>query len=249
MKLRQFAAAVMMMAITQAILVGCGGGGDGGTVAELPTVKTSKGLWVGKQGTNNTSAIVLANGEAWLVFQESGITTRFARIQTQTGGTNYSGGGNQYLLQSGKTETASVSGTFVEKSNLSGSMTAGGNGVKTDFILAYDGQYDKPASLNDAVGSWNGSFGVGTRTMTVAATTGALTGTSTTGCNYLGELQIRAADPALFDVNFTETCPTANPPTYSSFAGIATVNAAKNSISFAVTTNDKKSGALFMGQK
>lgn len=248
MKLKQFAAAVMIMVVTQTMLVGCGGG-DGGTIPELPVAKTSKGLWVGRQGTTNTSAIVLANGEAWLVFQESGTTTRFARIQTQTAGSTFRGIGNQYLLQSGNVETASISGTFVDKSNFSGSMTAGGNGSKTDFILAYDGQYDKPASLSDAVGTWSGSFGGGTRTLTVAATTGALTGSSTTGCNYSGELQIRAADPALFDVSFTESCPTANPPTSTFLSGIATVNAAKNALSFAVTTNDKKSGALFVGQK
>ena len=244
MKLRQIMAAVMIISLTQ--LIGCGGGGGGGgdnTV--VPAQSAMKGLWTGSEGTTSTSAIVLANGEAWVVFQESGITTRFARLQTQTSGTSFSSTGTQYKLQTSTTETASSTGTFANKTSITGIMTtASGN---TNLVLAYDPRYETPATLNDAVGSWTGSFdnGSGSRTMNVAAT-GALTGSSTTGCTYAGTVQPRTADPALFDLSFTETCVVGGS---SSFSGIATVNAAKTGISFAVTTADKTSGALFVGAK
>jgi hypothetical protein len=205
-----------------------------------------KGFWVGRQGTTNTSAIVLSNGEAWFVFQESGVTTGFLQQHTKTIGTKFTGTGNQYPSQSGMAETASTSGVFTEKISLSGE-TKSGNSSK-NFILAYDAQYEKTASLSDAVGSWVGSYGNSTLTMNVVST-GSLSGTSTTGCKYSGTLMPRSADQAVFDVNVTESCGVDASPVVRTLSGIATVNAAKTALSIAATTADKASGALFVGVK
>lgn len=240
---RQIIAAALMISL--ALLVGCGGGGDG--FVAFPPSKTPvlKGLWVGSQGTTSTSAIILANGDSWVVLQEAGVTTGFARLQTQTSGNSFTSTGNQYKLQTNTTESATSTGTFTEKTSLSGVLTTAGS--STNFNLTYDPRYETTASLSDAAGSWTGSFnsGSGTRTMNISAT-GALTGSSTTGCTYTGTVQPRTADPALFDLSLTETCVVGNS---TSFSGIATVNAAKTSLSFAATTADKTSGALFVGTK
>ena len=207
----------------------------------------AKGFWGGTAGTVTTSAIVLANGDAWLVFSESGVISRFARLQVAASGTNFSSStGSQYLLQSNTKETAAATGTFSEKSTLSAVMTAT-SGTTTLTNLAFNPRYETAALQADATGSWTGSFGgnSSSRTMIIAAT-GALTGTSTTGCSYGGTMLPRPADPALFDVNVTETCVVGSPTVLS---GIATVNAAKTTLSLAVTTTDKARGALFMGQK
>ncbi len=78
------------------------------------------------------------------------------------------------------------------------------------------------------------------------APTGLLTGSSTTGCNYTGSILPRTSDPAVFDLAFTESCLVG---AAKELAGIATVNAAKTSIFFAVTTADNSQGALFSGTK
>ena len=209
--------------------------------------RSAKGFWGGTTGTVTTSAIVLANGDAWFVFIESGVTSRFARLQVAAAGTNFSSStGNQYLLQTGTKETAAATGTFSEKSTLSADITA--TSVPTTLTnLAFNPRYETAALQADATGSWTGSFGgnSSSRTMNIAAT-GALTGTSTTGCSYSGTMLPRPADPAVFDVNFTETCVVGSPTVLS---GIATVNAAKTALSMAVTTAGNASGALFMGQK
>lgn len=236
MKLRKFTATAMMITLT--LLTGCGGG-------DATPAPAMKGFWAGTTGTVVTSAIVLASGDTWVVFQENNITTRFARLQSQASGSGYSGTGTQYLLQSGTTEPASASGTFIEKSVLSGAMSA--TGGSTTLSLAYNPRYETTAKLTDVVGSWTSSFGGGSSTLMMdVSASGTLSGTSTTACTYNGTLQPRTADPAVFDVSFTETCLVGASRTLS---GIATVNAAKTSLFFAATTADKTSGALFEGQK
>ena len=238
MKLKTFAAAAMM--VTLIFLAGCGGGGG-----DAPPAPIMKGFWAGTTGAVLTSAIVLASGDTWLVFQENNITTRFARLQSKASGSGYSGTGIQYLLQSGTTEPASATGTFTEKSAISGAMTA--TSGSTTLSLAYNPRYETAAKLTDAVGRWTSSFGGGSSVLTMdVSVSGALSGTSTTACTYDGTLQPRTADPAVFDVSFTETCLVG---ASRNLSGIATVNAAKTSLFFAATTADKTSGALFEGQK
>ena len=206
-----------------------------------------KGLWEGTTGTVGASAIVLANGDAWVVIFESDVITRVARLQVQTGSTSYSGVGSQYLLGTGVKETASVTGTFAEKTNFSSVITAP-SGMTTLTNLAYNTRYETPTSLAEAAGSWTGSFGAGSGiwAMTVAAT-GVLTGGTTTGCQYSsGVMQPRPADPAFFDVSFTETCVVGAPNVLS---GIASVNTEKGTIVIAVTTADKSGLALYVGKK
>lgn len=207
------------------------------------SVSVLKGFWAGTQGTSSTQAIILANGDTWMVFMDAGVATRFARLQTTASGSSFSSTGNQYKLLTGTTEAATASGTFGEKTTISGTMFA--TSGTSSLNLVYDIRYDTTASLNDAIGSWRGSYGGGTSSliMTIAAT-GVLNGSSTTGCSYSGSLQPRSADPAVFDVRFTETCLAT---VAKNLEGITTINAAKTGISFAVTTADKTQGALFNG--
>ena len=206
------------------------------------TTSNLKGFWTG----TGVSAIILANGDAWLVFQESGATSRFSRLQTTTNSTSFSGGGTQYLLQTGTTEAVTASGTYTEKTTLTGSMiTTSGTSNQN---LVYDTRYDTTtASLTDAAGTWTGIYGSGASKLTLTlAGSGALIGNSTTGCNYIGIMQTRPADPSVFDLNITETC-LVGPA--KALSGIATLNTAKTGISLAVTTADKTQGALFTGTK
>lgn len=246
MKFKLITAAITMIFLSQ--LVGCGGGGT-----PAPQVK---GFWEdpANTATDARKAIVLANGDAWLLFLESGVSTRFARLKFEAGSgtfTTATGNGNQYLLQSTLTETASASGTFTNKGTIKGTMTAPSG--CTCLNLSYNtARSESIASLADAVGTWKGSYNGGSisSSITVAATTGTIAGNSTSGCNYSGTLSPRAADPAFFDLNFTESCPKIGGGTTDLVhSGIAVLNEAKTTISFAMTTTDKTAGALFVGQK
>jgi hypothetical protein len=218
-----------------------------GTVDPVPITKKPaiKGFWKGAQGTIGTSAIVLANGDSWLVFQESGISTSFARLQIQTNGLSYSGTGTQYFLTSGTAQNVSTVGTFTEKASLLGTAVVVSGSAS--MALAYSPEYETTATLADAAGNWVGSYNGGASSATIAiAENGALTGSSTTGCTYSGTMQMRSTDPALFDVSFTESCVDGDS---KALAGIATVNAARTSLSLAATTDDRLVGMLFLGTK
>lgn len=228
------------------MLYGCGGGGSSPAPTPTPTptpvvTGSPKGFWTGSDGT---SAIVLTNGDAWVVFQDAGTANRLARIQTAALGLALSGNGIQYQLQSGSSETVSLAGGFVEKQSLTATMTAASG--NRSLTLVYDARYETIASLADVTGSWSGLYGgVSMLTLTISST-GVLTGSSSTGCNYSGSLQPRSADPSVFDVRFTETCVAGTPVTLE---GIATVNAAKTGLSFALVTVDSTQGALFAGTR
>ena len=141
-----------------------------------------------------------------------------------------------------------ASGTSGEKGVMNGTISA--TSGSTALTLAYNKtRSETPANLADAVGVWKGSYNGGSivSTLTVASTTGAVSGSSTTGCTYSGTLMPRQADPAFFDVNFTESCPAFAGTTVVTLSGIAILNETANALSFAATSVDKASGAMFTG--
>jgi hypothetical protein len=214
------------------------------TPVQPTPVSVLKGYWVGSQNSTTISAIVLSNGEAWIVQQDAGSINRFSRSQLTPTSTSFSGSGTQYNLITGTSEPLSLSGSYTEKTLLSstGSATSG----SWTMAMNYDKRFETTAKTTDAVGTWRGAYNSNSKTVTITiATDGALTGSSTTGCSYNGVLQPRSADPAVFDLAFTEKCQSNT----TALAGIATVNELKTGISFAVTTVDKTQGALFSGTK
>ena len=72
-----------------------------------------------------------------------------------------------------------------------------------------------------------------------------MTGSSTTGCTYIGTQVPHAGNVAVFDLNLTETCL----GTAAVLQGIATVSASKTTLFLTFTTADKARGGLFVGAK
>ena len=214
-----------------ACIAGCGGGGGSSTPA--PSIA---GFW----SETNSAAIVLANGDAWVVPHD---LANFSRIQLTTSGQSFTGTGTTYALDgSGSTSVANKSGTFVEKSSITGLVST---------PLSYNSAYETAVPLSNAVGSWQGSYNNGTSTVTlaVAATTGAITGSSSTGCSYAGTLQTRATDPSVYDVSYAETCGVSPSQTTVNLSGIGVVSPDKTALTIVATTADKTKGTLFLGVK
>ncbi len=236
---------VMMVMASALLLSGCGGG-DGGAASFSSSLK---GIWAGTAGNVVTKAIVLANGEGWFIFgnaQNNAITFTFCdHVQMTASNNSFMAQGTQYLLQNGTSADATGSGTFVEKTFLTGSLS-----TSTFTNLVYDSSYEKRAVQSDIGGSWSGAFGGGASslTLTVNGTTGEVSGESSNKCSYGGSAQPRSADPALFDVNLTETCLTGTPTELSGIA-YTTAGSGATYVSIVVTTADRSDVALFVGQK
>lgn len=250
MKIQHTAAPIILM--TSLLMSGCGGGSSTTANEQPPEAPVIKGMWEDPANTATTAkkAIVLANGEAWVLYLESGIGNKFTQLQLKTdGGSISTTSGTHYSLTAPVAyESASASGTFTSKGVINGTVTS--TSGTTALNLKYNASRSETgAKRSDASAkTWAASYnnGASTVTLTVADTAGNnLSGTSTMSCNYSGSLQPRSSDPAFFDVSFTETCLTGSPATLS---GIAVLNEAKTALSIVASTADKKSGFLFIGQ-
>jgi hypothetical protein len=235
MNLKHFATTVSMLALTQ--LAGCGGDGGGEPAPVM------KGIWSGTTGTISTSAIVLANGDSWVVSTDA-TGSKLAALPLALTGSTFTGSGKQY--QGSSSEAATVSGSFVQKTSVTGSMVA--TSGTNNFSLTYDSRSDTPVTVANAVGTWKATYNAGaiTTTLAIASTTGVLSGSSSTGCTYVGTLLPRTDDPAIYKADFTETCLTGTPTVLS---GVATLNIAKTGLSIVVVSADKNTGTLFAGVK
>jgi hypothetical protein len=243
MKIQNTVAPIILM--TTLLVSGCGGGSS---TTDQPIIK---GMWEDPANTTTTAkkAIILANGEAWILYLESGIGNKFTQLQLKTDGGNISttSGTHYRLTAPAASETASSSGTFSSKGVINSTVTSSSG--TTTLNLNYNvSRSETAAKRSDASKTWTAAYngGASTVTFTVADTAGNnLSGTSTTSCNYSGSLQPRSSDPAFFDVSFTETCLVGAPVILS---GVAVLNEAKTALSIVAATADKMSGFLFIGQ-
>ncbi len=249
MKYQVYRAVILMASCL--FLGGCGDG-DGSSIISSPL----RGFWEDVGGL--TKGIVLANGEGWFVFKDAQSNTiaSCARVQmaaaTAAVPKSFTALGRQYQLQAATTTDVTGSGTYIEKTSLTGSL-----GGKSFSPLVYDNRYENVAVQADIGGSWVGNYGsytVGTTvvettlTLTIDSVTGGVTGDDTTACHYVGSAQPRPADPALFDISLTQSCVDT---TTRQLSGIAytTLDAGKHYVSVATTTDDRSGAALFIGEK
>lgn len=242
-------------------LTGCGGGGGGSdsvspTPAPTPTPTPTpvpaqataalQGIWQSPAGAASTlSAVVLPDGALWTVVTNGGVT-RLVKASLSAQPPGFAGAGKSYTL-GGSAATnnvsAAVTASVVERSSLSGLLTVAG-GQPEAFALAYQSRYDTPAVLAEFAGAWQATLGAGVVNWTLGST-GALTGTRTTGCTYTGQLSVRAEPKAVLTAAVTENCA----GTVVQLDGVALFNADKSRITMLLATADGATGvALNLGR-
>jgi len=237
--------------LAAALMSACGGGGGGTAPATDQEVKPNpgptpvqsvaalQGIWQSPSGAAATSfTIVLPDGQLWSVISStSGATTTTpmvkASLSAQT--SSFAGSGKSYTLGTSTVDTVSATATVVKKNSLSGTMT--GNGQSEPFALAYQARYDTAAVLADFVGSWSATLGPGVVNWTVGST-GALTGTRTTGCTYTGQISLRAENKAVVNVAIAETCV----GSVTQLTGVGALSSGKTLLGLVMTTAGEDSG-------
>ena len=206
-----------------------------------PTLPTSalQGIWQSPAGASSTlSAIALPDGQLWAIISNGGVT-RLIKASLSAQATGFSGSGKSYTLGAGSASSnvsATATASVVEKTSLSGSLTVSGAQAEP-FALAYQARYDTPAVLSEFAGVWQATLGPGVVTWTVGST-GALSGTRTTGCTYSGQLRLRAEQKAVLDATVAENCA----GTVIPLDGVAVFNADKTRITMLLTTADQATG-------
>ncbi|MEJ8838670.1 hypothetical protein [Ramlibacter sp. AN1133] len=257
-----------LAAVTLA-LAACGGGGDsgsdGGPGVQPPApvlvnpALAMQGFWSGAvttapDGATRSSAVVMPDGTAWVVFETATATTAVAKIALTGTAVNETdataaGSGNYYRLptatQASTRSAASASATASTKGTFAGSITVTGNAA-TGFNWASVAGFTTQSLAADVVGTWNGSAGGSAVQVSWGIlSTGALTGNSSTGCTYSGTLK-PSAGTAVYDLVVAEDCA----GTVRNMTGIATLSStsastSKNSLRVVFTADANATGGLF----
>lgn len=191
------ACAIAAACATLAALSACGGGGgDGG---EDGSNASLQGYWV----DDTSASVITSDNEVWGI-DSGGSELLLQHSQLATAGTSYSGSLDVFRLSANGKKTFQTSGTFVPRSSVTGNTVVGS--TTSPYTLRYDAAYERPATLAQAVGTWQNTVVVGTTTsqhvLTVASSGQAtLLGKSwttgktptTSGCTTTGTL---TPDPA-----------------------------------------------------
>lgn len=206
-----------------------------------------QGIWTpGVVGGVAASAVVLANGNFWVVVNQNPVQMYAGVLQGTASA--YSGGARQYI--SGTTSVPALVTLAVDasavKTTLTGTMTPADQPAQA-FSFSYAARYETPASLTDIAGTWVGTKGGGAVVVNWGIdSSGVLSGSSTSGCGYTGAVAVHSVPVAVgvFDLTLSETCTELGVSATKNFAGIVTLNAAKTAANFAFTTSSGSEGDI-----
>lgn len=207
------------------ILAACGGGGSGGAPTSLVTT-TAEGVYTGTVSNGNSfDGIVLEDGSYYVLSGPGTATGLTVTSFSQGNGTSNNGSFSSTnmldFLSTGVVVAGSVSASY-SASSLSGTVTGGGvtntftgtTPANTSYV------YNTAAKLTDISGAWTLSDMKGGTISATIATTGAFTGTSSTGCTLSGTFVPRASGKNVFNFSGTFGLAPCTVPGQS-FSGIA----------------------------
>lgn len=233
------------------LLAGCGGGGGGGDTGGDPgtpgnpgnpgtppgaiptTLEALQGFWGGPFDTGTTAqAIILRTGDVWMVVQSGNTVQSVGRAQAVLNASGATATGGLTNLQSGVTAPLSLTATAVApKTTLTGTVTA--SQTTRNLTWSYSTRYDTALPVANFTGRWTSTSDQQRFAVTWDfAAGGALSGTSTTGCTYTGNLAPLAQPVAVLAATIVETCAGAS----STLTGVATMNDAGTRASFVLAT-------------
>ncbi|MDO9146752.1 MAG: hypothetical protein Q7U52_03655 [Hydrogenophaga sp.] len=235
-----------------AVLAACGGGDDSTTTVSAPTASPT-GLWTGTTNTNRAlTGVVLGDGTHYVLYSMIGIPSIIAGVVQGTGAmsgsTFSSNNARDFNLESASVLPATLSANVVTKQSFTGSISysSGAN----SFTSTYDPVSDTPAALPTVQGTYTGQVvtSAGSESATlVVASTGALSGTGTSGCKVSGTVTARTDVNAYsFTLSFGPApCLFAG----QTFSGVAGFNATAKRLYAAAPNSTRTDGILFVGTK
>lgn len=221
-------------------LTACGGGGGDGTSVSGPSTQV-QGRWstaVGSAPAHTAIGLPAANASAaiWVLANDA---SRLMKLSAQDSGALT---GKAYALGQNTAATA-VNGQWSMSASKAMTLTGLPSGT---LALAQADAFTSAAVQADAAGAWKATVGSNAQSVswTVAAS-GAVSGSSTTGCTYAGTLAAMT-NASAYTASVKETC---SDGASAQFTGIATLNSAKNALSMVATNADESAGvALFFSK-
>ena len=198
------------------------------TSAAAPLAKISDmvGFWEGSFDSVKVSTLVLSDGTAWTVTNET--APKIMRAALKVNGGTASGGADVYTY-GGSTKSTLAMTAAINQGNLAGALTyaKGDTFQRTNYSLgaantAKKAAYSKAATLAAMAKKWTKTIS-GQSFEWTFSDAGVLSGVNlTTGCTYTGPLSLRSGDSsAIMDAKITEQC---DGLAATVFTGIAYIN-------------------------
>lgn len=236
--------------ISSFVAAGCGGGGGGDDGSADGDAGSAVGMYTGTTANGNAlEGVVLDNGTYWFVYTEAGGST-FGGVLQGTGnlqGSAFnSSNGKDFSLEDEEIYDVTLNANSIAETSLDGTLGYPG-GTTVSFTSDYDADYEQTPSLATLAGTYFGfiesSAGEFSATATISAS-GAVSGSSTTGCNISGTASVHASGN-VYDVSISFGGGTCAQGT-ATFNGIAYFG--NDGRLYALTHNDSRSdGLLFVG--
>lgn len=237
-----------LAAVAALVLTACGGGGGGGGGG---TASNVAGLWNGTTSTGRSvSALTFQDGTVWALYSPIGNPGYIAGAVQANGsvsGATIAGTGADYNLEGGGITAGTITATVNPKTSISGGVTAGST---ITFSGTYSSAFEQTPSLSALAGTFTGtgvvSGGSESATVTLAAS-GALTGSSASGCTFTGTAAPRT-DGNAFNLTVTfggGPCALGT----QAVTGIAYFDASERRVYGAALNSAKTNGFIFSGTK
>ncbi|OZB33260.1 MAG: hypothetical protein B7X47_04925 [Ferrovum sp. 34-44-207] len=217
---------------------------------------SAQGVWQGTSATGYTlDLIVLPNNQFIDVFGTP-IAGNGLIVDGYDAGTGSISGSSltsniTEYNSSGQSLTGTFNGTVVTGSSISGSVSfSNGNTSSTFSLSPLSGfNYNTQATLVNVGGIWNGTFlGGGSATITVNSSTGAFSGVSSAGCNFIGTITPVANVNAYTTSITLGSSPCANPGMTAS--GVAVIYPTNTGITQLIAqANSGSLSAMFFAQR
>lgn len=229
-----------LSALVATALTACGGGGGDGTSASGPSTQV-QGRWstaVGSMPAHTAIGLPAANASAaiWILANDA---SRLMKLSAQDSGALT---GKAYVLGQNTAATV-VNGQWSTSASKAMTLTGLPSGT---LALAQTDAFTSAAVQADVAGAWKATVGGNAQSVSWAvATSGAVSGSSTTGCTYAGTLAAMT-NASAYTASVKETC---SDGVSTQLNGIATLNSAKNALSMVATNADESVGvALFFSK-
>lgn len=235
------------------VLAACSSGGTDSSSAPtpLPPATSAEGLWNGTTSTGRTiGGLVLDDGSSWFLYSVVGNPTVAAGLVQGNGTSNLgsftSSNAIDFNLEGLGTLSATITGTYVEKNSLNGTITylSGGS---SSFTSRYSADYELSPDRSLVAGTYS-ALTADNQTVTVTlSSAGTLSGSSTDGCTFTGSFSPRAKGNA-FDVSVTFGGGICSNGT-NTLNGVAFYDAAVQRLYSAGLNSTRTDGFLFIATK
>jgi hypothetical protein len=202
---------IMVACVLPALLMACGGGGDGtsagAAATPAPVAGAAQGIYIGTTSDGREiDTIVLENDQFYTMYGNTVANGFLVAGFVQGDGKSNNGkftSTNAVDSSSNNTRVAaSVNATYTPGVNLTGSLveSAGTVNFSSTPIAPSVINYNSAANLADIAGNWNLTSLRGFPTTFTISSTGALSASSS-GCIFSGSITPRASGKNVFDVS------------------------------------------------